>query len=166
MLGRAHCDATSAVRSMAQAAARRHGAVEARDIERRACKTIGVQLWKRAAKMVEACRPSLDSENAARVLPDAVAQAQARLGRLHSHSNCNSDGSTCHRSRSGSSGSCEDVPCMESTKGSSTGRCCGIRRQLCCVFTYAVFSNMRVPPLEPPGPDLLTRPQIPNGLCS
>ena len=78
--GRPHADASAAVRSMAHAAARRQGSVRAEDLERRARCALGVQLWKRAARMVAACRPSLCSEDAAAVLPTAVAAARARLG--------------------------------------------------------------------------------------
>ena len=99
--GRPHTDASTAVRSMAQAAARRHGAVRARDIERRACRALGVQLWKRAAQMVDACRPKLETEEADLVLPASVATARARLGcgraagRSRSSSACSSR-SSCH----------------------------------------------------------------------
>ena len=76
--GRPHLGASAAVRSMAQAAARRHGAVGPRDLERRARQAVGVQLWKRAAQMAKACRPTLGSDEAAAVLPTAVARARAR----------------------------------------------------------------------------------------
>ena len=62
---------------MAQSAARRHGAVHSRDLEQRARGAIGVQIWKRAARMVVACRPALCADEAAAVLPAAVAQAVA-----------------------------------------------------------------------------------------
>ena len=73
--GRPHVDAVGAVRSMAQAAARRHGALRPRDLERRAGAAIGVQIWKRAARMVDACRPCLCADEASLVLPAAVAEA-------------------------------------------------------------------------------------------
>ena len=75
--GRPHIDASSAVRSMSEAASRRHGAVKARDLERRASRAVFVQLWKRAARMVEACKPVLDCDEAALLLPRAVVQARA-----------------------------------------------------------------------------------------
>ena len=105
--GRPHVDATDAIRSMAAAAARRQGAVCAHDIERRTRAAVGVQLWKRAARMVASCRPGLDTEEAARVLPDAVAGALRRLGRAAD----DGGGSTCSsRSRSWSSASDDGVP--------------------------------------------------------
>ena len=105
--GRPPTDASNAVRSMAQAAARRHGAVRARDLERRACRALGVQFWKRAAQMVDACRPALAAEDVDLVLPASVACARARLGRTkgpgNSSSCCSSRGSSNSGDRSRSS---------------------------------------------------------------
>ena len=105
--GRPHTDASNAVRSMAQAAARRHGAVRVRDLERRACRALGVQFWKRAAQMVDACRPALAAEDVDLVLPASVACARARLGRTkgpgNSSSCCSSRGSSNSGDRSRSS---------------------------------------------------------------
>ena len=92
---------------MAQAAARRHGAVRARDLERRACRALGVQFWKRAAQMVDACRPALAAEEIDLVLPASVDCARARLGCTRGHSNgssrCSSRGSSSSGGRSRSS---------------------------------------------------------------
>jgi len=77
--GRPHPDAAAAVRSMAVAAARRHGCTQAADLERRACCALGLQVWKKAARMVAACRPRLCAEDAAAVLPRAIAEARARV---------------------------------------------------------------------------------------
>ena len=73
--GRPHPDACAAIRSMAQSAARRQSGVCATDLERRSRSAISIQLWRRAAKMVAACRPKLGAEDAALVLPAAVLDA-------------------------------------------------------------------------------------------
>jgi hypothetical protein len=93
--GRPHTDAEAALRSMAQAAARRQGAVNAQDLDRRARSAVGVQICHRAAKMVEARRPTLNQEDAALILPESVARARQRQGRPPERS--------CPSSRSSSS---------------------------------------------------------------
>ena len=106
--GRPHVDATSAIRSMAASAARRQGAVCAHDVERRTQAAVGVQLWKRMARMVAACRPGLDTEEAACVLPDAIAGALLRLGRAAGDSGSSCSSCSSHSSRSRCSSPCSD----------------------------------------------------------
>ena len=115
-------DATCAVRSMAQAASRRHGAVQARDLERRARRALGVQIWKHAAAMADTCRPALDSDEMSNVLPDAIAEARGRRANnavagcsARSHSSRSS--SVCGSSQC-SSRSCSPLP--GSSPGSSS----------------------------------------------
>ena len=108
--GRPHADAAGAVRSMAQAAARRQGAISARCIERRTCSAIGVQIWKRAARMAATCRPSVGGDEAAAILPDAIAGALARLGRPADSGGGGSSGRSSSRGSTCSSrGSLEDA---------------------------------------------------------
>ena len=93
--GRPHADAQAAVHSMSLAAARRRGDVDARDIERRARGAVGVQIWRRAAQMVSACLPRAHPDPA-RVLPGAIAAAQARMGRSRTvGDHCSEAGYSC-----------------------------------------------------------------------
>ena len=60
--GRAHLETDSVLLSLAVRAARRRGLRDHRPILKRARRSIGVQIWKRAASMVLACLPILDIE--------------------------------------------------------------------------------------------------------
>ena len=71
--GRPHCDADAAIRSMAAAAARRRGIPDSAGLARRCRSLIGVQIWRRAARMVAACLPCLPSADAPELLDGAIA---------------------------------------------------------------------------------------------
>ena len=54
--------ATGIIRALAKKAARRHGLLNASLFERRAHAKIGVEIWRRAARMVMACLPRASDE--------------------------------------------------------------------------------------------------------
>ena len=60
--GRIHVEAHAVLLSLAVRAARRRGLRDYRPILKRVEKSIGVQIWIRAASMVLACMPSLAVE--------------------------------------------------------------------------------------------------------
>ena len=80
--GRPHCDAVSIVRAMAEAAARRSGDCHASVVERRAHGLIGIQIWRRAARMVEACLPRAPPAESFLLLDEAVKAARAKAAVL------------------------------------------------------------------------------------
>ncbi len=55
--GRPHANTLRLIRQLAKRAARRRGLLNAGQIERRARAKIGVEIWRRAARMVSACLP-------------------------------------------------------------------------------------------------------------
>ena len=60
-------------------------AKSARDLSEQTRSAIGVQLWHRAAQMVEACFPQLDLCDASLDLPVAVSEALQRQWRWYDH---------------------------------------------------------------------------------
>lgn len=60
--GRVHPDAVAPITNMAKNAARRRGLGNHKLILRRAMARVGVEIWRRAASMVEACLPQPSPE--------------------------------------------------------------------------------------------------------
>ena len=76
--GRVHPDAHRILETMARKAARRRGFGSHRLILRRALVRIGVEIWRRAAKMVQACLPQPSEAEAALLFgEDPAAEAPA-----------------------------------------------------------------------------------------
>ena len=87
--GRPHEDATAAVRSMAAGAARRRGDLQPDALRARTTAMVGLQLARRAARMVGACLPPQPDLDVAAALDAAVRTAQHAGGRAGS--DCCSD---------------------------------------------------------------------------
>ena len=60
--GRPHAETTTIIRQLTKKAARRRGLPNAALLERRACAKIGVEIWRRAARMVMHCLPRVSEE--------------------------------------------------------------------------------------------------------
>ena len=81
--GRLHPEAVAVARQLAASAARRHGALGARTLERRVRCRLSVCITRRAVAMLRACLPPLAAEQAAVLLgPDSAGEAEpeAALG--------------------------------------------------------------------------------------
>ena len=96
--GRPHEDAAAAVRSMAAAAARRRGDLQPDALQARTNAMVGLQLARRAARMVGACLPPMPGLDVSAVLDDAVRTAQRAAapaasywGSVGSTDDCSSD---------------------------------------------------------------------------
>ena len=75
-----HCDASAALGSMAAAASRRRGVATPEVLARRAKALVGIQLWRRAAAMVNACIPVVPARDAEDLIPAERDRRRAELG--------------------------------------------------------------------------------------
>ena len=62
--GRPHPNTVLILKQLAKKGARRRGLLDPSQLERRAKAKIGVEIWRRAARMVMACLPRADEEEA------------------------------------------------------------------------------------------------------
>jgi len=68
--GRAHPEAVETLTALARTAARKRGLADYRPLLRRANATIAIQIWSRAAAMVQACLPDLPPEEVSLLFAD------------------------------------------------------------------------------------------------
>ena len=78
--GRPHEDASAAIRSMAAAAARRRGGLFGQALAARASSLVGLQLAKRAARMVHTCQPRTQDADSRALLDAAISDARKSAG--------------------------------------------------------------------------------------
>ena len=77
--GRPHPDAVALVRALGRRIARRRG-TEAHIEERRLAAHIGVEIWRRAARMLRQCMPNTAADAPEEGLPPLCAETLRRVG--------------------------------------------------------------------------------------
>ena len=80
--GRPHEDAVATLQSMAESGARRRGGLDAKALASRTASLIGVQIWKRAARMFSVCAPPMADADTQALLDAAVLSACQVSGKV------------------------------------------------------------------------------------